>query len=203
MNVNESLIQRLRLWPNDCIGWQEMYEAADEIERSNQSEREGWRYAGELEEERKRLTAENERLRTALAEPAKQGDFVSRLEAMQSDGHTWLTIPAVLALFSNSTQSTAAPTVPTEPVAWASPSVIPLREGKNNHPCVLTDTRCAANTVALYTKPPQRKPLKNEQIDDCLWPLGMAPYSTLVGPDEIRRFARAIEKLHGITDERD
>lgn len=43
-------------------GWPLIKEAADEIKRSNQSEREGWRYAGELEEERKRLTAENESL---------------------------------------------------------------------------------------------------------------------------------------------
>ena len=42
-----------------------------------------------------------------------------------------------------------------EAVAWASPNVIPLREGKDNHPCVLTATRCAANTVPLYAAPPQ------------------------------------------------
>jgi hypothetical protein len=29
-----------------------------------------------------------------------------------------------------------------------------LREGKNNHPCVLTDTKCGANTVPLYAAPP-------------------------------------------------
>lgn len=39
---------------------------------------------------------------------------------------------------------------------------------------------------------PPRTALTDEQIDDCL-PLGMAPYSTLVGRDKIRRFARAIE----------
>lgn len=32
-----------------------MIEAANEIERSNQSEKEGWRYADQLEQERKRL----------------------------------------------------------------------------------------------------------------------------------------------------
>jgi hypothetical protein len=51
--------------------------------------------------------------RAALAPTVKE-DFVSRLEAMQRDGHTWLTIPAVLALFYNSTQKVAARTVPTE-----------------------------------------------------------------------------------------
>ena len=55
----------------------------------------------------------------------------------------------------------AAPTV-VEPVAWASPSVIPLREGRNNHPCVLTDTRCAANTVPLYATPPRAALTRDE-----------------------------------------
>ena len=48
----------------------------------------------------------------------------------------------------------------------------------------------------VYATPP-RAALTDEQIDDCL-PLGMAPHSTLVGPDEIRKFARAIEAAHGI-----
>jgi hypothetical protein len=43
---------------------------------------------------------------------------------------------------------------------------------------------------ALKTASP-RTALSDEQIDDCL-PLEMAPHSTLVGPDEIRRFARAV-----------
>ncbi len=37
-----------------------------ELRRLHQSEREGWRYSDELEQERKRLTAENEALREAL-----------------------------------------------------------------------------------------------------------------------------------------
>lgn len=47
---------------NSCIGGEgstttENVRLADEIERLRQSEREGWRYADELEQERKRLTA--------------------------------------------------------------------------------------------------------------------------------------------------
>lgn len=49
-------------WLNGCaqceVEWLRV-----EIERALQSEHEGWRYASELEEERKRLTAEVERLR--------------------------------------------------------------------------------------------------------------------------------------------
>lgn len=41
-----------------------------------------------------------------------------------------------------------------EPVAWASPNVIPLTGMRDNFPCVLTPFRCEANTVPLYTTPP-------------------------------------------------
>lgn len=51
----------------------------------------------------------------------------------------------------------------------------------------------------LYTTPPQRKPLTDEEIGECL-PMGIAPHSTVVGRREIMRFARAIERAHGIKD---
>jgi hypothetical protein len=44
-----------------------------------------------------------------------------------------------------------------EPVAWASENVIPLRPGKDNHPCILTGFKCEANTIPLYTHPPKRE----------------------------------------------
>ena len=88
----------------------------------------------------------------------------------------------------------AAPTV-VEPVAWASPSVIPLREGQNNHPCVLTDTRCAANTVPLYATPP-RAPLSDEEI----YKIGNTTRGQQGGWNIA--FARAIEKAHGIGEPR-
>lgn len=44
-----------------------------------------------------------------------------------------------------------------EPVAWASENVIPLRGLADNHACLLTPFKCAANTVPLYTAPPQRE----------------------------------------------
>jgi len=40
----------------------------DEMERARQSKHEAWRHASELEEDRVRLTAEVERLRTAMRE---------------------------------------------------------------------------------------------------------------------------------------
>ena len=44
-----------------------------------------------------------------------------------------------------------------EPAAWASENVIPLRGLADNHACLLTPFKCAANTVPLYTAPPQRE----------------------------------------------
>ena len=51
------LVERLRDPKKEGACWC-CREAADEIERAHQSEREGWRYADELEQERKRLSAE-------------------------------------------------------------------------------------------------------------------------------------------------
>jgi len=45
-------------------------QAAAELRRLYQSEREGWRYSDELEQERKLLTVENEELRSVAKELA-------------------------------------------------------------------------------------------------------------------------------------
>lgn len=47
----------------------------------------------------------------------------------------------------------AAAVEATKPAAWASKNTIPLRAGKDNHPCVLTAFKCEANTVPLFTSP--------------------------------------------------
>lgn len=41
--------------------------------------------------------------------------------------------------------------VPPEPVAWASPNVIPLTGMRDNFPCILTPFKCEANTVPLLS----------------------------------------------------
>ena len=99
-------------------------------------------------------------------------------------------------------------TVQDEPVAWASPSVIPLREGTNNHPCVLTDTKCGANTVPLYAAPPQRKPLTEEEIFQLVKDCTNYHTSYFDGRGNVTEtifdrvaFARAIEAAQGITGE--
>ena len=38
-----------------------------------------------------------------------------------------------------------------EPVAWASPNVIPLTGMRDNFPCILTPFKCEANTVPLLS----------------------------------------------------
>ena len=64
-------------------------EAAVELRRLHQSEREGWRWADELEQERKRLHAENEALREANEAFAKRqewwNDKMVRLEALNAE----------------------------------------------------------------------------------------------------------------------
>jgi hypothetical protein len=81
-----------------------------------------------------------------------------------------------------------------EPVAWASENVIPLRPCKDNHPCILTGFKCEANTIPLYTHPPKREPLTDEQIAT------ISVECATVSPSDIY-FARAIEAAHGIKGE--
>ena len=61
------LVERLRDPKKEGACWC-CQEAADEIERAHQSEREGWRYADELEQERKRLSAEVKSTNAAFEE---------------------------------------------------------------------------------------------------------------------------------------
>lgn len=40
-----------------------------------------------------------------------------------------------------------------KPAAWVSDNVIPLRGLKDNHPAILTATKCLENPIPLYTHP--------------------------------------------------
>jgi Lar family restriction alleviation protein len=128
----------------------------------------------------------------APAEPApgwckhcRQYTIEEPLQAAPTDD----TIEAAMnrALLKSVKYLEAAPTV-VEPVGWLE---APYGGYKQNPRYRLTLPPAAlAWKIPLYTTPP-RAALTDEQIDDCL-PLGMAPHSTLVGPDEIRKFARAV-----------
>jgi hypothetical protein len=50
--------------------------------------------------------------------------------------------------------------------------------------------------MALYTHPPQRKPLTDEEIDALPWTKNYESDVTLY--EALRDFARAIERAHGI-----
>ena len=80
-----------------------------------------------------------------------------------------------------------------EPAAWASPNVIPLRGGKDNHSAILTPFKCAANTVPLYTNPLTRKPLNDDEIAQICAECAASAHKW----DDLN-FARAIEAAHGI-----
>lgn len=85
-----------------------------------------------------------------------------------------------------------------EPVAWASPNVIPLRGLKDNHPAILTPFQCEANTVPLYTSTLRRGPLSVERVTE-LWNIeAKNPENEGWTHRIIPAFARAIEKEYGI-----
>lgn len=82
-----------------------------------------------------------------------------------------------------------------EPVAWISPTELLVMRG--NALGGAKDWRVNVGLkpedcdVGLYTTPPQRKPLTDEEIER-LWP--MRP------TDDVINFARAIEAAHGIKE---
>jgi hypothetical protein len=59
--------------------------AAAELRRLHQSCREGWRHADELEQERKRLVAENEALRSSLKKANDQSEHFEREWYLRGD----------------------------------------------------------------------------------------------------------------------
>ena len=55
-------------------------------------------------------------------------------------------------------------------------------------------------THVFHCELPARKPLTDEEIENCL-SMGIAAYTTVCGKAEIIKFARAIEKAHGIGEQ--
>jgi hypothetical protein len=81
-----------------------------------------------------------------------------------------------------------------EPVAWISyESLGRLKNGGNSRGAVPVHTiQSYTAKIPLYTAPPQRKPLTDEEID--------ALELLLSGTATVRDFARVIERAHGIGD---
>ena len=93
-----------------------------------------------------------------------------------------------------------------EPVAWASQNVIPLRGLKDNHPCIMTPFKCEANTVPLYAFPQDWKQLNDDEIKVVFDHASLSSgYESIdfssISDDEFKLMVntvRAVEKAHGI-----
>jgi hypothetical protein len=96
-----------------------------------------------------------ESLRQAIAEAEKQQDIFKQLSS-QSMLQLWQRYCDV-KVERDELKDKLAKADKQEPVAWASENVIPLRPGKDNHPCILTGFKCEANTIPLYTHPSKRE----------------------------------------------
>ena len=89
-----------------------------------------------------------------------------------------------------------------EPVAWVSKrDLFQMIHAKVSNVVVCEKDR--VHTEPLYTNPPQRKPLTDEEIDHAAGLRGC--YSASLGewsfsPKELIDFARAIEAAHGIKE---
>jgi hypothetical protein len=81
------------------------------------------------------------------------------------------------------------------PVAWMCPNdpdIATAFSWKNQHKCSLKT--CFQKPMPVFTSPPPRKPLTNDEIIDvCMTKLGWS-----VVEDLAFKFVRAIEKAHGI-----
>jgi hypothetical protein len=84
---------------------------------------------------------------------------------------------------------------PVEPVAWIQPD--PLQKARiAPFLCRVEPTQRCADFVPFYLAPPQRQPLTEEEID-AEWRELDGEVSTMF-MRVLRKFARAIERAHGI-----
>ena len=89
---------KLRTYKRDRSGYAEYcHQAADEIDRLRQACREGWRYAAELEDERKRLQAELDRVKRYAAVAL---EVCTSFSEEMKDGGRWVPRWKVLAVFA-------------------------------------------------------------------------------------------------------
>lgn len=118
------------------------------------------------------------------------------LEALEhlmnySSPHGLATVTSTLRKALEADNSASRP----EPVAW----MVYTQDGTSafvtDNPKDFTDTHRA---LPLYTAPPQRKPLKDEEILDLCMVCAIQPDSDPI----TLAFARAIERAHGIGEKR-
>lgn len=145
-----------------------------------------------------RINAACQALRAALAEPVQEpvawtyewkhrlhGGSLNVSRARWPESHLWIETPLYAA--------PPQPAEPVEPVAWIQPDHL-QKARKAPFLCRVEPTKRMVDFVALYTAPPQRKPLSNVDLakiwDDAL--------DQLDPRDQLRFVARAIERAHGI-----
>lgn len=128
----------------------------------------------DVEKQVRELVAENKALKEALAqpEPCDMKDMCIGCSPRNADG--------------------SCPDAQQEPVAWmndSTPSGIFARhiDGARNFGC----------TIPLYTTPPPRKPLTDEQIDEIYFKSSLEVDNRC---EDIYDFVRAIEAAHNIKE---
>lgn len=77
-----------------------------------------------------------------------------------------------------------------EPVAWMCPHDPERETAFSWRSSMCESSDCGHQRVPLYTSPPARKPL----TDNTLWEMWVE------SPSDVMRFARSIERAHGICD---
>ena len=88
-----------------------------------------------------------------------------------------------------------------EPVAFMCPHDPKRETAFSWHSGMCESSGCGHQRVPLYTSPPARKPLTDDRVwieYMQLWPF--RPYNEPTLAKDILRFARAIERAHGIAD---
>lgn len=112
------------------------------------------------------------------------------LEALEQHGTPFLHHEDAYSNSLNALRQAIADAEKQEPVAW-------MREDEDCTDCIVWE-QTEEHTIPLYTSPPQRKPLTDEQIDEIYFKSSLEVANRC---DDIYDFARAIEAAHGIKGE--
>lgn len=83
-----------------------------------------------------------------------------------------------------------------EPVAWIQPDHL-QKARRAPFLCRVEPTKRMVDFVPLYTAPPTRRPLTEEEIA-AMWRVACEKHSRGTTGELVRAFARAIERAHGI-----
>ena len=111
---------------------------------------------------------------------------IAELESQEQWGASAVMNPDYIAEQQKKTKQIRAMLESKEPVAW-------MCSAFDGEPCEQSHHDECENPIPLYTHPPQRKPLTDDQIYEM--------YSEPRSDAEMLAFARAIEAAHGIKEQ--